>query len=112
MTDNNKQISGDVLRRILDHYVQRQAETLALIRSVIEIESPSGDEEGSRNVVDLLARAAESAHCVNSVERVEAPGFGQHLVIRAFQDKAANGHLLAVGHTDTVHPRGTLTELP
>ena len=113
MIGNNKQmISREVLQRVLDHYVERQAETLALIRSVVEIESPSGDEEGSRKVVDRLARAAERARCISSIERVDVPGYGQHLVIRAFQDRAANGHVLAVGHTDTVHSRGTLAALP
>jgi len=105
-------ISQELLKRVRDDYVQRQAETLALIRSVVEIESASGDEDGSRSIVNVLARAAESAKCVNSVECIDVPDFGQHLIVRAFQDRAANGHVLAVGHTDTVHPRGTLAELP
>src|SRR5439155_5907296 len=78
----------------------------------VETESPSGDQAGSRAVVELLSRAAESARCVNSIDRVDVPEFGQHLVIRAFQEKAASGNILLVGHTDTVHLRGSITERP
>ena len=85
---------------------------VSLIRALVETESPSGDEAGSRAVVDLLAQAAESARSVSSIERINVPNFGQHLIIRAFQEKSANGSLLLVGHTDTVHPRGSLADRP
>ena len=43
------------------------------------------------------------------VERIAVPGYGEHLRVRAFcdqpEDKATT---LLLGHTDTVHPRGTL----
>jgi glutamate carboxypeptidase len=67
---------------------------------------------GSRAVVNLLADAAASARCVSSIERVDVPDFGEHLVIRAFQEKAEAGNILLVGHTDTVHPRGSAAERP
>ena len=37
---------------------------------------------------------------------------GQHLAIRAFGDRAASGQILLVGHTDTVHARGSLDQRP
>jgi glutamate carboxypeptidase len=99
-----------IAREILSVLQARQAEVEAFIQSLVEVESPSGDMEGSREVVDLLVQAASKLSCVDAIDRVDVPDFGQHLVIKAFQ-----GHekqILMVGHTDTVHSRGSLTERP
>src|SRR4051794_10444988 len=102
-------MSGPVARQILAALQRRQAEGEAFIQSLVEVESPSGDMEGSRGVVDLLAQAAGELSCVDAIERVDVPDFGQHLVIRAFQNRE---QILMVGHTDTVHSRGSLSERP
>ena len=102
-------MSGPVAREILAALQRRQAEVEAFIQSLVEVESPSGDMEGSRGVVDLLAQAAGELSCVDAIERVDVPDFGQHLVIRAFQNRE---QILMVGHTDTVHSRGSLSERP
>ena len=91
---------------------RRQPQIVSLIRALVETESPSGDVEGSRSVVNLLAEAASAARVVNSIDRIEVPNFGQHLIIRAFQENAGGGNTLVVGHTDTVHPRGSVAERP
>jgi glutamate carboxypeptidase len=105
-------ISIDLARDLQERFRDRQTRIISLIKTLVETESPSGDEPGSRTVVDLLANAAASARSVDSIERVDVPGFGQHLVIRAFQGRAAAGNVLVVGHTDTVHPRGSVVERP
>ncbi len=105
-------ISTPLATQLQERIHERQPQILALMRALVEAESPSGDERGSRAVVELLARAAEGSNCVNSIERIDVPGVGQHLVIRAFQDKAKAGNVLVVGHTDTVHPRGSVPERP
>lgn len=107
-----QEFSTDFARKVRRLFQERQPQLVSLIRAIVETESPSGDEAGSRAVVDLLARAAEDARSVNSIERVDVPGFGQHLIIRAFKEKIAAGSLLLVGHTDTVHPRGSLRDRP
>lgn len=99
-------------RRIFAALQSRQAEVEAFIRALVEVESPSGDEEGSRGVVDLLVQAAGRLSCVDAIERVDVPAFGQHLAIRAFPKQSDAGQILLVGHTDTVHARGTLSERP
>src|SRR6185503_17943192 len=98
-------------RQIFNALQTRQAEVEAFIQSLVEAESPSGDMEGSRAVVDLLAQAASRLPCVDAVERVDVADFGQHLVIKAFQ-KQNQQQVLMVGHTDTVHSRGSLSERP
>jgi glutamate carboxypeptidase len=95
-------------------YFQNRLETIVeIIRAVVETESPSRDEAGSRAVVDLLEAQAKKLACVDLIERIPAEGFGEHLKIRAFGERSAEkGYVLLLGHTDTVHPRGSLAERP
>ena len=87
----------------------RHKEVVDMIRRLVEIESASGDIEGSRAVNELLENLVRTIPSVSSVERIASPDFGEHLLIRAFSGKGT-GDLptLILGHTDTVHPRGTL----
>lgn len=96
-----------------DYFASRQREVLALTRALVEVESPSGDEQGSKAVVSLLAAAARTIGPVSSIERVPSEQYGEHLRIKAFAD-ARNGvrPILILGHTDTVHPRGSLEQNP
>jgi glutamate carboxypeptidase len=105
-------ISKAEVQKLQTYLEQRQSETLGLIKSLVETESPSGDAAGSREVVDLLVRIAEDISCVDSIERVTASEMGEHLVIRAFQKAASDGQVMLVGHTDTVHARGSLSANP
>ena len=104
-------MSGPVARQLFAALQTRQTEIETFIQSLVEVESPSGDMEGSRGVVDLLVQAASKLPCVDAIERVDVPDFGQHLVIRAFR-KQNQQQILMVGHTDTVHSRGSLSERP
>jgi glutamate carboxypeptidase len=97
------------LRGILS---ERRGEWLALTRRLVEIESPSGDEAGSRAVVELLAEAARGIECVTNIERLKSENYGEHLRVSAFGDARSEDSILIVGHTDTVHPRGSLQERP
>lgn len=65
-------------------------------------------------MVDLLVETAKSVEAVTSIERVAAPeGYGEHFVLRAFDNASSDERpLLLLGHTDTVHPRGTLAARP
>lgn len=105
-------ISQPLAKQIFQRFQTRQPEIEAFMRALVEVESPSGDEDGSRAVVDLLVAAARGLACVDEIERVDVPIFGQHLVIKAFQEQAGAGQVLIVGHTDTVHSRGSLAQRP
>lgn len=72
--------------KLEEHLRGREREILGLARALVETESPSGDEEGSRAVVRLLAEAAHSIDGVNAVDVIESPGYGVHLRVRAFSD--------------------------
>ena len=106
--------NSSVPARLRRHFEGRREAVLLLARALCEIESPSGDGEGSAAVVNLLADAAKSVEGFTSVERVKAPnGYGEHLVLRALDDTPSEARpLLLLGHTDTVHPKGTLAARP
>ena len=76
-------------RQIFTALQSRQPQIERFMQALVETESPSGDDAGSRAVVDLLAQAAGGLECVNAIDRVDVPGFGQHIVIRAFQEQKA-----------------------
>jgi glutamate carboxypeptidase len=99
---------------LLRYFESRRVEILSLTRALCETESPSGDAEGSGSVAELLSEAARSSGVVDALERIAAPdGYGEHLLMRAFTAQSDTARtLLILGHTDTVHPRGTLAEMP
>jgi glutamate carboxypeptidase len=107
-TSNSFQAAKNIYALLKTH----QGEIETFIRSLVETESPSGDEAGSRAVVDLLVDAARMIESVSEIKRVDVPDFGQHLVIQAFAQQRSEGQILVVGHTDTVHARGSVAARP
>ncbi|MGH9941187.1 MAG: M20 family metallopeptidase [Pyrinomonadaceae bacterium] len=97
-----------------DYFDARLGELLASMRAAVEIESPSGDVEGSSRVVELLSETARGIDGVNFVERIVNPNYGEHLRVRAFDDgdAAAARPTVIIGHTDTVHEHGSLAARP
>lgn len=81
-----------------------------LIREIVDIESPSGDAERSREVVRWVESEFSKTGVDFEIERVAEPEFGEHVVIRAFPGDAKP--VLLLGHTDTVHPVGTQVQNP
>src|SRR5438552_18699264 len=113
MTERAIEITREKVNALREHFSRRQREILALTRSLVEAESPSGDEEGSNKVVSLLAASARSIGAITSIDRIASENFGCHLRIRAFGTPAQKtAPLVIVGHTDTVHPRGSVAARP
>jgi len=96
-----------------DYFVKRQREILALTRALVETESPSGNDAGSKAVVSMLAAAARTINAINSIERIPTENYGENLRVQAFAG-GRNGArtILILGHTDTVHPLGSLQSRP
>jgi glutamate carboxypeptidase len=94
-----------------DYFLNRHDAIVAFARALVESESPSGDEAGSKAVVSLLAAAAAGISRVPTVERVASEDYGEHLRVTAFGDSREKP-IVILGHTDTVHPRGSLKERP
>ncbi|MBA3248631.1 MAG: M20 family metallopeptidase [Pyrinomonadaceae bacterium] len=107
------EINARVAASLREYFESRQGKLLKAIREVVESESPSGDVEGSRQVVDLLADVARSIDGVSDVERIVNRDYGEHLRLRAFDSGAEGARpTLILGHTDTVYERGSLQARP
>lgn len=94
---------------ILEYYELRKGEIISLIREIVDIESPSRDGDGSRMVADWIEDQVRGTGAEHSIDR-KLVDDGSHLVIRAFPDIGTVTVLL--GHTDTVHPRGSIKRNP
>ena len=106
------EISKSNITALKDYFAGRKQAIVTFTRALVEAESPSGDVAGSKEVVSLLATAAEALDSVTKIERVESENYGEHLRLRTAGDSARDGQILILGHTDTVHPRGSLRQRP
>ena len=97
--------------RILAHVQTKQPEMIALIRRMVECESPSDDPRAVDRFVDLVA--AEVAPFA-SVQTFPGGKFGKHLLCEFSLPGPVKkkGEILALGHSDTVWPIGTLAQMP
>ncbi len=97
----------------LEHFNKRRDYILALTRSLVEVESPSGDERGSREVAVLISVEVKKGGYPASIERIPTPdGYGEHVRVKVGGASESERGILVLGHTDTVHPRGTLAARP
>jgi glutamate carboxypeptidase len=96
--------------KIEKYFTGRKETILESIRELVEIESPSFDVNGNKEAVDFLVRKAQKLLCVTQIERIFSEGFGEHLILNAFEGNPQN--VLLLGHTDTVHPRETKKRNP
>ncbi len=88
----------------------KDSEIIALIREMVECESPSDNPVAVDRFVDLIAAK------VSGIAKVETfPGgrFGRHLRCEfSLPGDKKEGQILALGHSDTVWPMGTLASMP
>ncbi len=83
---------------------------VATIREMVECESPSDDPAAINRQVEQIA---DRWGKIAKVTRKKAKGHGDHLLLEfALPGKKKAGQLLALGHTDTVWPLGTLKTMP
>ncbi len=86
-------------------------QVLSTLRRWVECESPSYEAAA---VSRMAAMAAEEMAAMGAeVTRIPgSQGFGDCVRGRFAEDGAPEGGILFVGHLDTVHPLGTLEEMP
>jgi len=96
---------------LFEYFTQRKEKFLDSILKIVEIESPSHDVDGSRSVTDWLETEARKISADFKIERIYAANYGEHFILRAFEMPETKPILL-LGHSDTVHPRGTKIQNP
>ncbi len=100
---------GAQCRRILAYMRERETEIIALIRTLVEIESPTGDKAAVDRMGDAAATAAEDIARVTRFAQLE---HGDHLRLEFEVPSQAEGQVLGLGHIDTVWAVGTLQRMP
>jgi glutamate carboxypeptidase len=95
------------VKELLERSRARTAEMTALLRELVEIESPSTDPEGVRSLARRLA--AELDGLGLRTELLPVPEAGP--VLRA-RSASSGRRVMLLGHLDTVWPGGTLAARP
>lgn len=82
---------------------------IALIREMVECESPSDNPPAVKRFVDLVSSAVAG---MASARTFSGGRFGPHLLCEFAPRKAKEPPILVLGHSDTVWPLGTLKQMP
>lgn len=96
--------------QLMQYLARHLGEMVEEVKHLVEMETPSGDEEGLAAAAAAVARRWQDlgAH----VQRHAVPGVGVHLEVRIDGREKASPPGLVLGHLDTVYPRGTLKAHP
>lgn len=97
---------------LLKYFEAQLSKIIGSIIEIVEIESPSRDVAGINAVVDWIESQVKAISSDFKIERVNSEGFGDHLIVHGFSDQNSNGEIMILGHTDTVHPRGSNLKNP
>jgi glutamate carboxypeptidase len=89
---------------------EHQRETINLIRQLVECESPSDDSAAVNRFVELIADVLTP---IAKIKTVSGGSFGRHVLCEFdLPGRRRSGQILALGHSDTVWPMGTLKTMP
>ena len=115
MDSYGRRTGKDACPTILSHVERRESEITALIRKFVECESPSDDPAAVNRFVELVSDTVAS---FAKVKTIRGGRFGPQLICemalpgRKKSGHGAPGQILALGHSDTVWPMGTLRAMP
>lgn len=94
----------------LRYATEKQRDIVALIRELVECESPSDQPKAVGRLADLLI---ERTGAIARPELIPSERFGPHLRLEFdVPGGSKEGQVLGLGHSDTVWPLGTLKRMP
>jgi glutamate carboxypeptidase len=99
-------------KELLKHFTDQNSGTIELIKEIVEIESPSYHLEGNKAVADRIVNQFREILPEADIERIFREKYGEHLIIRAFENSSQAKPVLLLGHIDTVHPIGAKKQNP
>jgi glutamate carboxypeptidase len=95
----------------LYHAVEaNHAGALELLKSVVDVDSGSGDVAGGKRVEEILAAQLEASGALVSYQPAEAPDLPPN-VVAVFRG-SGKGKILIIAHIDTVFGPGTVAKRP
>src|SRR6185437_2929609 len=98
------------MRPFLRYSTEKQADIIALIQELVECESPSDAPAAVNRFIDLFI---ERTRDIASARAIKSSGYGKHLRLEfKLPGRKKSGQILGVGHSDTVWPLGTLSQMP
>jgi glutamate carboxypeptidase len=90
---------------------RKQREVIAFVREMVECESPSDDARAVGRAVELIESRLSKTGTTRVVPGTD--GHGPHLQCEFdLPGSGKDGQILALGHSDTVYPVGTLSSMP
>ncbi|MBT2757850.1 M20 family metallopeptidase [Mesobacillus foraminis] len=98
---------GMRVEEVLKQLLEKQQDSLTLLKKFVEAESFSHDKEGINKLIGILKRVFEVFPV--EIEEVEEQEIGNHLKITWGQGPR---QITILSHLDTVYPRGTLGSMP
>jgi glutamate carboxypeptidase len=94
----------------LRYATEKQSDIVTTIREMVECESPSDSPRDVNRFVDLMIERTKD---VAAAKTIDGNGFGKHLWLEFnLAGHKKSGRILAMGHSDTVWPLGTLKSMP
>lgn len=97
--------------QLVDWLAAQEGAMRALFQQIVDMDSGSGHVEGVNRVAATLAARLEAAGM--HVRMADLPGYGNCLHARVPQEPDTGpGHILLLGHMDTVFPVGTAASRP
>ncbi len=97
-------------QQLLHYLRERLPEMVGLLEQLVLAESPSVVPETQEAVFALLAEALQDVDY--TVQHIPGRQTGGHLYARPHRRTRHGGAQLLLGHSDTVWPLGTLTDMP
>jgi glutamate carboxypeptidase len=91
----------------VNHFQNQLPAMISLIQALVEMESPSTDKAALDQLVDLLEQ--EGRNRAAAVKRLPQQSAGDHLRLTWGE---GSGGVLLLTHIDTVHPLGSLKQMP
>ena len=96
--------------RFLGYARQKQKEIIAFTRELVECESPSDNPAA---VAELIAKIARGTRDIAKVNVSRGTTYGPNARFTfTLPGRKKEGQILALGHSDTVWPMGTLAKMP
>jgi glutamate carboxypeptidase len=96
---------------LLDYFHKNNDRTVEKIRELVDIESPSFDFEGSCLAADWIENGFRNTRIECQTERISIADIGEHLIVR-IDGESETKPILILGHSDTVHPKGSSNQNP
>ncbi|HYP12704.1 MAG TPA: M20 family metallopeptidase [Bryobacteraceae bacterium] len=99
------------MQNMLAYAQSKQNELISFLQELVECESPSDNPAAISRFVELFASRVGDIAKLRTLKA--SKGYGPHVLCEfKLPGRGKDGQILALGHSDTVYPLGTLASMP